>query len=262
MKIIITGANGTIGQVLKAQLKKLGHTVVAWDRTLVPIDNYQAMEDFVSREQPGAFFHLAIASQPTGRENEQWMVNYEWPSEIAWICRKLNIPLVYTSTAMVFSDQQQGPFTVESEPNNLEGYGYVKRQSERRVFYQYPQARIVRLGWQIGDKPGSNNMIDFFDKKMREEGQVSCSSKWLPACSFLEDTSQALIRVLDLAPGLYMADSNRGWNFFEIATALRKKYKTDWKIVENQDFVYDQRLIDPRLEMPPLSDRLPGLNTL
>lgn len=28
-----------------------------------------------------------------------------------------------------------------------------------------PDARIVRLGWQIGREPGSNNMVDFYQGK-------------------------------------------------------------------------------------------------
>lgn len=262
MQYLVTGCNGTIGSKLRSYLQDRGDKVFCWDRTRVKIDNYQAMEDYLVQINPDAVFHLAIASQPSGRENEQWLVNYQWPSEIAWICRKLGIPLVYTSTAMVFSDSQSGPFTLDSEPESLEGYGYLKRQSERRVFYQYPQARIARLGWQIGSAPGSNNMVDFLDKKMQEVGEVSCSELWLPACSFLEDTVAALVHLLDLDPGLYMLDSNKGWNFYQIASALNASLGSPWKILPARDFEFDQRMLDARCGIPPLSQRLPQLPAL
>src|SRR5690606_6962301 len=114
--------------------------VVAWDRKAVPIDNYAEMERFLAQTKPDALFHLAIASKPTGRENEGWMVNYYWPSELAWATRQLKIPFVFTSSVMVFTNNAKGPFTIESPPDAAEGYGGEKRRAEERVFYQNPDA--------------------------------------------------------------------------------------------------------------------------
>ena len=259
MKVLMTGANGTVGTVLRKHLTSRGAEVVAWDRGEVPVDDYHAMEAFVRRVQPEVLFHLAIASQNTGRENESWLVNYHWSSELAWICRMLGIVFVFTSTVMVFSDNAPGPFTIDSPPDAREGYGYEKRRAEERVGYQNPDARVLRLGWQIGEAPGSNNMIDFFEQKMREDGKIAASTRWYPACSFLPDTAAALAKVAGMSPGLYQADSNRRWNFFEIATALNQRHGNRWDIVSTDDFVYDQRMIDPRLNLPALSERLPEL---
>ncbi len=259
MKAIVTGASGTLGKVLVNTLAQQGYEAIPWDRSRVPIDDYTSMMAFVSGHRPDVLFHLAIASQSTGRDNEQWLVNYEWPSELAWICKELGIRLVYTSTAMVFSDHNKGPHTLDSVPDAAEGYGYVKRMSEERVFYQNPDAIIARLGWQIGKAPGSNNMIDFFDKNMKEQGQVSCSTRWLPACSFLEDTALALLSLVNKEKGLYMIDANDHWNFFEIASALNALHGDIWNIVPNEDFIYDQRMIDDRVNIPLISTHLPHL---
>lgn len=43
---------------------------------------YYPMEAFVRAESPDVLFHLAIASQPTGRASEGWRVSYEWSSEL------------------------------------------------------------------------------------------------------------------------------------------------------------------------------------
>ncbi len=259
MKAIITGINGTIGSVLRQRLESQGHTVVGWNRRDTAIDHYQTMEDFLRAESPDVVFHLAIASRPTGRENESWLVNYEWSSELAWITRVLNITFIFTSTAMVFSNDARGPFKLDSVPDAGEGYGFEKRMAEQRVFYQNPQTRVVRLGWQIGEKSGSNNMIDYLERNNRENGQVSASTRWLPACSFLPDTAEGLQRLATMDPGLYMLDANRKWNFFEIASALNARHGNPWKIVPSDDFVYDQRMIDPRLEIPSLQTHLPDL---
>ena len=256
MKTIITGARGTVGSALAKHLAGQGHQVVAWNRDAVPVDQYQPMEDFVRREKPDALFHLAVASKPTGKPNESWLVNYEWTSELAWIARQFGVRYVFTSTVMVFSDKAKGPFTLESVPDAPEGYGYEKRMAEQRVFHQNPNAIFVRLGWQIGDAPGSNNMIDYFEKQMKQHGRIKVSRKWLPACSFLQDTAAALAQLAGKAPGLYMIDANAKWSFYDIACALNRKHGDRWKIVPTDDFTYDQRMIDPRVRVPSLQSRL------
>lgn len=259
MKALVTGARGTVGTALCAHLRAEDHEVVTWDRTRVAVDRYHDMEAFVRAESPDVLYHLAIASQPSGRENEGWLVNYEWPSELAWITRTLDITFVFTSTAMVFSNDAKGPFQRDSVPDAKEGYGYEKRRAEERVFAQNPAARVVRLGWQIGTAPGSNNMIDFFESHMRDHGHVNASTRWYPATSFLPDTAAALERVAQLPRGLYMLDSNRSWTFFEIAEALNELHGNRWEIRATDDFVYDQRLIDDAIAMPALDHHLPRL---
>lgn len=255
MKAIVTGARGTVGSALASYLTGQGHTVVAWDRSAVPVDHYQPMEDFVRREKPDVLFHLAIASKSTGKPNESWLVNYEWTSELAWITRQLDVHFVFTSSVMVFSDNAKGPFTSESTPDAPEGYGFEKRMAEQRVFHQNPNAHVARIGWQIGDAPGSNNMIDYFEKQQT----IKASRRWFPACSFVQDTVAVLAKLSEQPPGLYMIDANSKWSFCDIAGALNKKHGNRWKIVPNDDFIYDQRMIDPRFAIPSLQTRLKAL---
>ena len=258
---LVTGLGGTVGRALGARLRRDGVSVIGWDRSAVPIDQYHAMDAFIAEAAPDVVVNLAIASALTGRTNEAWLVNHEWPSELAWICRQRAIRFVHASTAMVFSGAATGPFTPASIPDATEGYGHQKRSSEARVHHQNPDALVVRLGWQIGDQSGSNNMIDYLEREMRAHGHVRASTRWLPACSFLDDTADAIARLLVAAPGCYMIDANTGWTFFEIARALAAHHGGRWTIVETDDLVQDQRMIDPRVTVAPLSARLASLAT-
>ena len=260
MKALVTGANGTLGTVLVRHLNDLGIETVIWDRSKVPVDDYHKMESFVLSTGAKYIFHLAIASRPTGADNEFWTVNYEWPSELAWICRMNDLKFIFTSTAMVFSDEAKGPFTVESVPDAHEEYGKVKRLAEQRVLSQDPDSLVVRLGWHIGKTAGSNNMVDFCENEMKTKGKIEASCRWFPACSFLEDTAAELTTLaLEKRAGLCMIDSNIKWDFYEIVAALNVKQGGNWKVEKTESFVYDQRLIDPSVPMPPLAARLQGL---
>lgn len=259
MNILVTGAGGTIGRVFCAQLTARGDVPVPWNRRMVPIDDYHAMETFVRSSGVDAVVHLAIASRPTGRDNESWLVNYEWSSELAWITRALGIPFLFASTVLVFSDRAEGPFLPDSEPDASEGYGGEKRRAEERVRYQNPAARIARLGWQIEHSPQGNQMVAWLEQRHREDGEVRASRRWLPACSFLEDTVVALRRLIDAPPGIYHLDANRRWTFFDIATALNAHLGGGWTIVPDDSFAQDQRMRDERVAMPSLRERLPDL---
>jgi dTDP-4-dehydrorhamnose reductase len=231
-----------VGRALAAHLRAAGDEVVPWDRSKLPIDRYEAMERFVRESGADVVFHLAVAG---------WAVTYEWTSELAWITNVLGRRFVFTSTAMVFSDRARGPFRPSSPADAQDGYGKEKREAEARTFYQNPDATVVRLGWQIGDGTGSNEMRASLG---RREGPIEASERWLPACSFLEDTAAALRRAALATPGLYMIDSNTRWTFYEIARALFGDRATPM-----QGLAQDQRMIDPRLEVPPLEVRLPAL---
>ena len=259
MKIVVTGASGALGTMLSEYLEAQDVQVVTWDRKAVPVNNYKEMEGFLTATGPRVVFHLAVASQPIGQPNESWQLNYEWASELAWLTRALNIRFVFTSSIMVFTPEKPGPYTIASAPNATEGYGFEKRRAEEQVLKQNPQAIVARLGWQIGSSSGSNNMIDFFERQMQEQGHIAASRVWYPATSFLEDTAAALFRLASSAGGLYQLDSNRRWSFYDIAVALNARHGGQWIIRGNHDFTYDQRMLDDRVGMPPLNERLVSL---
>ncbi|ATB27339.1 sugar nucleotide-binding protein [Melittangium boletus] len=259
MKALVTGAGGTVGARLCEDLERWGVEVVRWPRERVPVDDYWAMEHFVRSVAPDVLFHLATASRPTGRANESWFITYEWTSELAWICRQVGVRFVFASTAMVFSDHAPGPFTVDSVPDASEGYGYEKRRAEERVFQQNPEARVVRLGWQIDEHPSGNNMLAALEAQARERGWVEASTRWFPACSFLDDTVRALQALAWAEPGLYLLDANERWSFHDIVRALNARRGGSWRVEPTEHFVFDQRMMDDRVVLPSLQKRLPDL---
>jgi dTDP-4-dehydrorhamnose reductase len=56
-----------------------------------------------------------------------------------------------------------------------------------------------------------------------------------------------------------MLDSNERWTFYEIARALSARHGGRWQVEPSEDFVFDQRMRDERIQLPSLKERLPGL---
>ena len=260
MKAIVTGASGTLGKVLTSHLEAHNWQVVPWDRNSCPVGSWERGQAFLDIEDPRAIFHLAFAAKPTGIDNEAWLVNVEWTRWLASQAATRNTLFVFTSSVMVWTDDAIGPFTPESASDAVKGYGHEKHQGEIAALEANPDAVIARLGWQIGEVVGGRHMLDHIEKQITEQGKFSASRKWLPACSFLQDTASALLRLAAMPGDVYLLDSNEKWNCYEIAQALKEAYSKDWPIDATDDFVYDQRMLDPRSQMPPLSERLPLLS--
>ena len=263
-RAIITGIHGAVGSKLQNYLGQEGWTVEPWDRSRIPVNDRASMRRFLEDIRPEVVFHLATASQPTGLENEAWVVNVDWPAILADLSCKLGFKLVFTSSVTVFTDRAKGPFDTDSKPdagpNDPDPYGYQKLTAEQRVLGGNPHAVVARLGWQIGEAPGNNQMIDYLETQQAENGKIEASRRWYPACSFLQDTVEVLVDLAQDGKGLFLLDSNQEWSFYEIVLALNQQRGQPWKVIPTDSFVFDQRMQDPMAGMPSLSKRLPNLN--
>jgi dTDP-4-dehydrorhamnose reductase len=160
---------------------------------------------------------------------------------------------------MVFDHRPDGPHDVADARTSKDDYGRYKIECEDAVLMASPTPVIARIGWQIDlERPG-NNMLLTLDDWQRREGRVAASRAWVPACSFMADTAQALLGLLTRPlPGVHHLDSNahEAWRFDELARALAREFGRDWRVEPNEDYRHDQRLVGGPSGLPPLSARL------
>lgn len=235
--------NGTVAPALAQALAAAGYAVAAWDRAAHPVDHPEVVRFHIACAKPGLFCHLAMGSP-------------DWAEWAARACAERHIPFLYVSSVSVFSAAQTGPFTVDDIPHPDDDYGRYKLECERRVQAAHPAAHVVRIGWQIGSAPGGNQMVDFLDRTHRERGRVDASTLWFPGCSFLPDTAESLVQILELPPGLYHLDGNPGLNFHEIAAGLNQLLGNPWKVIPVSGLVQNHRMLDPRVPVAPITRRL------
>lgn len=244
MKAIITGMNGTVAPVVAATLKRHGIESVAWDRSKVSTDNEAEMRAFIESVRPDYFLHIGMGP-------------VEWAASLAKLCGEYEIPFLFTSTVSVFSDNVTGPITPDTPPDAEDEYGAYKRACEQAVARANPGAQIVRLGWQIGDAAGSNNMMDFFETEMEQKGAIVASVHWYPSCSFLEDTADALFHILTKrGPGLYQLNGNTSYSLYDIASALAEHHDRPWRIERADEPKRDNRMVDTNSRIEPITKRL------
>ena len=243
MKAIITGMNGTVAPFLASNLYKKECLVIPWDRDETSIDNFKAAEKFFAKHGASHFFHIATGSPL-------------WAQNVAEICFKKDIKFLFTGSVSVFDENSNGPFTINSTPNATDDYGLYKIECEKRVKLVNPEAIIARLGWQIGNERGSNNMVDYLFKMMDENGQVEASENWFPSCSFLDDTAVTLHELaINFPAGTYHLEGNPGLSLFQIATALKKVHGFPWEIVKSKKPARNNFMIDTRVKVKSITER-------
>lgn len=235
MKAIITGMNGTLAPYVYKELIRHNIEVIIWDRNKTEIRSEESVYRFIRDNRPDFFFH--IATGPVA-----------WLEHIARATQAIGVKLLFTSSVSVFSEQGSGPYDIASVPNAEDEYGRYKIQCEQAVRTHHPEAVIIRLGWQIGDSIGTNNMFDFLSSQQAKNGFIEASTRWFPSCSFLTDTAEAIVSLaLAQTAGTYLANSNRKYSFYEIVSHLKDKYQTDWIIRASMAFVRDDRMTDERV---------------
>lgn len=243
MKALITGLNGTVAPALAQHLSNGGHSIIPWDRSVIAIDNPDAIRNFIREIKPDWFFHLATGSP-------------YWAEWIARACAEQGIKFLFTSSVSVFSASQRGPFPVDISPKPDDDYGRYKLECEQRVQAANAGALIARLGWQIGAVPGGNHMVDFLERTFKTEGRIQASINWYPACSFLPDTARSLTQLMQGYPaGLYHLDGNPGLNFHEIVTNLNQLRNGHWIVTPGDTPVLNNQMVDPRVQVSPITSR-------
>lgn len=244
MTWLITGLGGTLGPILKARLEGRGMTVVGWDRAAHPPDNPDAVRCFVEESSPEVIAHLALGDPA-------------WAEELARLARERGCVMLYTSSVSVFGGRQRGPFESRDRPEPDSDYGRYKLQCEEAILAANPGARVARIGWQIGMRPGGNHLVDFLAREMAAKGRIEASRRWFQACSFLEDTADALIALAGAgAGGVYHLDGNPGLSFFKIVMGLNLMLQAGWVIHPSDTPDLDNRLRDGRISVRPITARL------
>jgi dTDP-4-dehydrorhamnose reductase len=250
--MLITGLSGTLAPRLAQRAEAAGWTIVGWDRHTVPAGDDASARDWLAQARPDAIAHLAIGGRA-------------WAGLLASHAREHDIPLLFTSTAMVFDHVPDGPHDVDDERTARDDYGRGKIECEDAVRAACPGAAIARLGWQIDAHATGNNMLAELDRWQARDGRVVASARWTPACSFMDDTCEALLALIaNRSAGTAHLDSNavEAWRFDELVTALKARFARDW-IIQSDDsagaYAHDQRLVGGTVTLPPLSRRLPAL---
>lgn len=159
MRILITGAGGMLGSSMIPISREAGHEVYATDKNkskgidYLDVREYDQVLDWASRLRPDFIFHLAAETDLEVCENNPpyaYTTNTLGTQNVALVCKKLGIKMVYIGTAGIFDGQKEGFYNEFDEAIPLSVYGKSKLEGEKIVREMLNEYFICRAGWMIG----------------------------------------------------------------------------------------------------------------
>ncbi|MBN1991426.1 MAG: dTDP-4-dehydrorhamnose reductase [Anaerolineae bacterium] len=158
MRIVITGANGQLGQALQKVLTAQGETVIPTDVPEFDLTKHETVPKLANLA-PNLIIHCAAMTNVDGcaRDPElAFSVNAFGTQNVAHACLRCNADMVGVSTNEVFDGSAARPYREDDVPNPINPYGSSKRAGEQMAArYLKNKLYIVRTAWLYGS--GGNN---------------------------------------------------------------------------------------------------------
>ncbi|WP_294196944.1 dTDP-4-dehydrorhamnose reductase [uncultured Sphingomonas sp.] len=151
-ELLVTGANGQLGQELQRARLSDGWRVVALDRAALDLTDPAAIAAKVAERPWAAVINGAAYTAVDKAESDQvaaWQVNAVAPAAFASACAAANVPLVQVSTDYVFPGDREGAWHVDDPVAPLGVYGASKLGGELAVRTSGARHAIVRTAWVV-----------------------------------------------------------------------------------------------------------------
>lgn len=161
-KLLVTGASGFLGwNICRSAQKEYRITGTAFSHpldisgvTMVKVDltDFRELKKVFGEVRPDAVIHTAAASSPNYCQEHPEIsrkINFEASLNIAGLCADYGIPLVFTSTDLVF-DGLNAPYREEDSVSPVNVYAEHKVMAEEGVIKAYPSAAVCRMPLMFG----------------------------------------------------------------------------------------------------------------
>ena len=153
MKIMVTGANGMLGQDLCPMLENIGAFVIPTDISNLDITDKNVVSEFVEQAHPDIIIHCAAYTNVDKAESDKetaYKINAQGSENIAIAASKINALLVYISTDYVFDGTAKTAYKPDDKTNPINVYGASKLAGEEEVKKYCKKYYIARTSWLYG----------------------------------------------------------------------------------------------------------------
>lgn len=225
MKVLVTGVKGQLGYDVVKELESRGHEAVGVDIQEMDITDADSVDRVISSAAPDAVIHCAAYTAVDAAEDNVELcrkVNAGGPQNIANVCKKLDIKMIYISTDYVFGGQGERPWEPEDERDPQSVYGLTKYEGELAVQNTLEKYFIVRIAWVFGvnGKNFVKTMINLGET--RDKLTVVCDQFGSPTYTY--DLAKLLVDMVQTDKyGVYHATNEGYCNWYEFACEIFKQ---------------------------------------
>jgi dTDP-4-dehydrorhamnose reductase len=223
MRVLITGANGQLGQALQEVMPAFDHQALAFSKSSFNIIKPEHINAKLSTYRPDVVINAAAATRVDELEENlglAFTVNAIAARDLAVACRKNRIKLVYISTDYVFDGEKDKPYIEWDKPNPLSVYGMSKLLGEKMVRQQCPDHFIVRTAWLYGKGHNFVSSILSAAKTYRDKSLYVINDQFGSPTSALALARQILSLIKTNFFGTYHATCQGSTSWYDFAKLI------------------------------------------
>lgn len=199
MNILVTGANGQLGNHVRLLSKQSQHQFIFTDVEELDITNAQAVKDFVAGQHIEAIVNCAAYTNVDKAEDDEDTadkINHLAPGYLADAMKMVDGLLVHVSTDYVFGGNQGNTPRTEDEPVNPTGaYGRTKLDGERTVQASGCRYAILRTAWLYSEF--GNNFLKTMLRILPEKSECKVVFDQVGTPTYAGDLSRAIFAIID-----------------------------------------------------------------
>ena len=222
MRVLVTGVKGQLGYDVVNEMKKRGLDPVGVDVEEMDITDKAACEKVITESNVDAVIHCAAYTAVDAAEDNVEVcmkVNAEGTRNIAEVCKKLDIKMMYISTDYVFDGQGERPWEPDDERAPLNVYGQSKYEGELAVEELVEKFFTVRIAWVFG--VNGKNFIKTMLRIGKERGAASVVCDQIGSPTYTYDLAKLLVDMIQTDKyGRYHATNEGLCSWYEFACEI------------------------------------------
>ena len=222
MRILVTGVKGQLGYDVVNEMEKRGLEAVGVDVEEMDITDKAACEKVITESKVDAVIHCAAYTAVDAAEDNVEVcmkVNAEGTRNIAEVCKKLDIKMMYISTDYVFDGQGERPWEPDDERAPLNVYGQSKYEGELAVEELLEKFFTVRIAWVFG--VNGKNFIKTMLRIGKERGAASVVCDQIGSPTYTYDLARLLVDMIQTDKyGRYHATNEGLCSWYEFACEI------------------------------------------
>ena len=241
MKVLVTGTKGQLGYDVVNELEKRGHTAVAVDIEEMDITDAVSVERVITEAEVEAVIHCAAYTAVDAAEDNVEIcrrVNAEGTENIAKVCKKLDLKMIYISTDYVFDGEGERPWEPDDERHPLNVYGQTKYEGELAVEKYLEKYFIVRIAWVFG--VNGKNFIKTMLNVGKKYPQVKVVNDQIGTPTYTYDLARLLVDMAESDKYGYYHATNEGgyisWYDFTVEIFKQAGYTTEVLPVTTEEY--------------------------
>jgi dTDP-4-dehydrorhamnose reductase len=209
MVVLVTGANGQLGQALQSISGNYPEIdFVFCSSSDLDITKKESCEAVFIKYKPNYCLNAAAYTAVDKAESEPekaQLINVIGARNLAEACKEYDIILIHISTDFVFDGTNKTSYKEEDTPNPTGVYGLTKLQGEKAIQETFDNYFIIRTSWVYSQF--ANNFMKTMLRLASERDSLSVVNDQIGTPTNAVDLAEALISIItqtySLQPTVY-----------------------------------------------------------